>query len=527
LAGDIEAHADTLDVQFAGRGSTLDELLEKSSIAARIGEGGLTVSGPLGRFAARMRVRDGTLGAAAGQPIEMRVDGSIDGTPVVMRLRTATLADFARERRRVPIDLEARGAGAALRITGEATVPLGQGGRLTLDLSGERLDSLSALARVALPAWGPWSVRGPVAKTATGYRLEHLAMRIGESELTGSGTLDLTDARPLLDLRIRAARIQLDDLPLAPRPDAQQSQPFSVETLRDYASGAATQTERVLSAAFLRRFDADVDVAVDEVLSGADRLGHGTLRMQLIDGQLHVRLAEVSLPGGTARLSGTFDPGREGVALVMRALVERFDYGIFARRQWPDSDIEGLFSLNLELTSTARTLNAVLGSANGKLDMALWPKNLGAKQVDLWVVNLFRRLLPVIDRGAPSVFNCAVGRFDLMDGMLTEDIFVIDTSRTRVSGTGSVDFATERIDFRFSPRTKRLQLLSLETPVRVTGTLTDFNVGVFPGDLLAAVTRFFTSVIVVPLQTLFGGAIPVDGADVCADPLRLVDPAER
>jgi hypothetical protein len=70
-------------------------------------------------------------------------------------------------------------------------------------------------------------------------------------------------------------------------------------------------------------------------------------------------------------------------------------------------------------------------------------------------------------------------------------------------------------------------LLSLETPVRVTGTLTDFNVGVFPGDLLAAVTRFFTSVIVVPLQTLFGGAIPVDGADVCADPLRLVDPAGR
>jgi uncharacterized protein involved in outer membrane biogenesis len=207
--------------------------------------------------------------------------------------------------------------------------------------------------------------------------------------------------------------------------------------------------------------------------------------------------------------------------------VSRFDYGILARRRWPDSDVEGLFSLNLELTSTARSLNAVLASANGQIDIAVWPKNMGARQVDLWVVNLFRRLLPVIDRGTPSVFNCAVGRFDITGGVLTEDIFVFDTSRTRVNGTGSVDFATEKIDFRFSPRTKRLQLLSLETPVRVTGTLTDFNIGVLPGDVLAAITRFFGSVIVVPLQTLFRGPIPTDGADVCTDPLRLIDTGAR
>ena len=39
-------------------------------------------------------------------------------------------------------------------------------------MSGERLDTLSELARVELPAWGPWSLRGPIRMTPTGYELQ-------------------------------------------------------------------------------------------------------------------------------------------------------------------------------------------------------------------------------------------------------------------------------------------------------------------------------------------------------------------
>ena len=527
VAEDVDAHADSLQVELAGRGGQVVDLLEHSSFEARVVGGDLAILGPANKVVTKIRVKEAVVSAGPGQPIAAHLDGAVDGLPLEMQVTSGTLASFASDASRVPLAVDARAAGATLKLVGEADLPLGRGGRFMLDMAGERLDTLSTLARVELPPWGPWSLSGPIAMTATGYEIRRLALRVGESRLYGYGTLDVAGSRPRLNLRVKAPQIQLDDLPLQPKPEAAVSAPFTTEVLRGYASGVATQTERVLSAAFLRRFDADVDVVVDEVLSGTDRLGDGTLRVQLLDGQLHVSLAEVSLPGGTARLSGTYDPVREGVALVVRAHVERFDYGILARRRWPDTDAEGLFSLDLELTSTARSLNAVLASANGRVDVAVWPKDLGARQVDLWVVNLFRRLLPVIDRGAPSVFNCAVGRFDIAGGTLTEDIFVIDTSRTRVSGTGNLDFATERIDFRFSPRTKRLQLLSLETPVRVTGTFDDFSVGVFPGDVLAAITRFFGSVIVVPLQTLFGGAIPIDGQDVCADSRRLVDPAGR
>lgn len=521
-AEDLEARADALQVELAGRGARLGELVQRSSFEARVKGGSLVLRGPGGTAAARVALREGVVGAAPGQPIAARLDGTLDDTPVELRVASGTLADFARDATRVPFSAEARAAGATLKLEGEAALPLGRGGSLTLDLRGERLDSLSALARVELPPWGPWSLRGPIAMTAAGYEVRRLALRVGESRLNGRGTLDVTGARPRLDLRVTAPRIQLDDFPLPREPDAPAARQSLPEALRAQASGTATQTQRILGAGFLRRFDAYVDVEVRQVLSGRDRLADGTLRVQLIDGRAYLGPAEINLPGGTAKLALAYDANDGAVSLSAGAYVERFEYGILARRRRPDSELAGLFSMNLELTSKASSLNAIMASADGRIDLAVWPKNYGAGQIDLWVVNLFRELLPILDRGQASIVNCAVGRFDLAGGKLTRDALVIDTSRMRVLGSGGIDFATEAIDFRFQPRAKGLQLFSLETPVRVTGTLTDFSISVTPGDVLATIARFFGSVIVVPLETLFRGPLPRDGADVCTDPLRAV-----
>lgn len=523
----LEARADALQVELAGRGARLRDLVERSSFEARVKGGSLTLRGPERTVAARVALREGVVGATPGQPVTARLDGALDETPVEIRIASGTLADFARDATRVPFSAEAHAAGATLKLEGEAALPLGRGANLTLDLRGERLDSLSALARVELPPWGPWSLRGPIAMTPTGYEVRRLALRVGESRLSGRGTLDVTGARPRLDLRVTAPHIQLDDFPLPRRADPGRAPQRIQDALRAQASGAATQTQRVLSAGFLRRFDAYVDVEVRQVLSGRDRLADGTLRVQLVDGQLYLGPAEVNLPGGTAKLSLAYDPTKGGVELAAGAYIERFDYGILARRRRSDSDVTGLFSLNLELTGKAPSLNAIMGSADGRIDLAVWPKNLGAGQIDLWVVNLFRELLPVLDRGQVSVVNCVVGRFDLAGGKLTRDALVIDTSRMRVLGAGGVDFATEAIDFRFQPRAKDVQFFSLETPVSVTGTFTDFDIGVSPGDVLATIARFLGSVVVVPLETLFRGPLPRDGGDVCDDPLRAVGSPRR
>jgi hypothetical protein len=527
VAEDLEARADGLQVELVGRGNRVRDLLERSSFEARLAGGSLTLRGPGREAVAEIRLKEAVVAAPPGQRITARLDGALDATPVEIRVASGTLADFARDASKVPFSVDARAAGASLKLEGEAALPLGRGGQLTLDLAGERLDSLSALAHVQLPPWGPWSLRGPIAMTATGYEVRRLALRVGESRLVGRGTLDVTGVRPKLDLRVTAPHIQLDDFPRARNRAEAPAAPRTAGGVRANVGEAADQTQALLGRAFLRRYDAYIDVVARQVLSGQDRLGDGTLRVQLVEGRLYLGPAEVNLPGGTARLSIAYDPTEGGVTLAAGAYIERFDYGIIARRQNPGTDIEGLFSLDMELTSKAPSLNEIMAGANGRIDLAVWPKNQGADAIDLWVVNIFRALLPVLERGRESQVNCAVGRFDLRNGTLTHDALLIDTTQMRVLGAGGIEFATEEIDFRFRPRAKGLQFFSLETPVRVTGTLTDFNVGVAPGDVLATIARFLGSVIVVPIEWLFRGPMPRDGADVCTDPMRVFGPAKQ
>ncbi len=97
---------------------------------------------------------------------------------------------------------------------------------------------------------------------------------------------------------------------------------------------------------------------------------------------------------------------------------------------------------------------------------------------------------------------------------------MIDTTRVRVRGAGSANLRTEQLAFVFRPRAKGFPLFRLQTPLRVTGTLTDYRFGVTQLDWVESILRLAGSPILIPLERLTLGPLPRDGADVCTDPLR-------
>ena len=215
-----------------------------------------------------------------------------------------------------------------------------------------------------------------------------------------------------------------------------------------------------------------------------------------------------------------YEPTEKDVAVGAQIRVDRFDYGILARRIKPDTDINGLFSLNFELESRAATLDRVMALANGRIDFAVWPRNMRVGIFDLWAVNLFVALAPAVDPAKESKVNCAFGRFDLRNGKLSHDAILMDTSRMRVSGVGQADFEREALHLYLAPKPKSPQFFSLATPVQVTGTFTEYKIGVAPGGVADTLARQLFSIVAVPLQKLTQPEIPRDGADVCVNAMR-------
>jgi hypothetical protein len=68
-----------------------------------------------------------------------------------------------------------------------------------------------------------------------------------------------------------------------------------------------------------------------------------------------------------------------------------------------------------------------------------------------------------------------------------------------------------------------LAVFRLQTPLRVSGTLSDFRFGIEPRDLVESVLRLIASPILLPIEWLTLGPLPRDGADVCTNPLRASD----
>ncbi|MGE5159890.1 MAG: AsmA family protein [Betaproteobacteria bacterium] len=521
VAEDIDGQAQAFRLSVAGRGSSLGEWVGHSAVEARVQGGRLTVLGAAQRPVTEIRVDEARVGAKAGGPVRAWLGGRIDETPVRIEVTSGTLVDFAADASRVPFALTARAADAQLKLEGAVTLPLGSGGQLSFEMQGERLDALSDLAQVELPPWGPWSLSGPVLRmTPSGYELQGLDVRVGRSRLTGSGKLDLGGPRPYLDVQVAAPSIQLDDFPLPQQLVDPSAPPAGGRGLRATASRTAGRTHTLLSAAFLRRLDATVDVKAKEVLSGSDRLADGTLRLQLAEGRLHLDPALVNLPGGAVRLAASYDLKGTDIEFAATASIERFEYGIIARRLGRGDDIRGLFSLNAKLAGTAPSLNTIMRHASGRVDIAVWPTELRSGVFNLWSANLVLQLLPLVDTRARPEINCIVGRFDLERGDLNDDVILVDTTAVRIRGVGHANLATEELEFVFRPRAKGFALFRLQTPLRVTGTLDDQRFGFERSDVPESVLRLIASPILLPIERLTLGPLPRDGADVCTDPLR-------
>lgn len=526
LAQNIDATVGAVQIALIARSTLLGDMLAKSELIGNIDKGRLVIRDANTKAEARIQLDSGELTAKPGQPVRLALKGSLDDVPITMGLESAKAADLVRPDSRIPFTFTAEAADTRVKLTGAISKPVGEGDiELALALDGKRFDSLNRLTRTSLPPWGPYSLGGRFRMSKQGYEVADLAVRVGASRLQGRGALVTAGAKPKLTIDLASPSIQLDDFKLdgwsaaEKKPEKKDEPEKSAEEVKADAEKATNEAQKMLSPEVMRRQNAYLTVRVDEVLSGKDKMGSGRLDAKLENGRADIGPMEVNVPGGSARLWLGYEPTETEVKVDTKVRIERFDYGILARRFQPDADYKGLLTLRMDVNSRAKYLSDILEKGNGSLEFAVWPENMPSGLADLWAVNVLSALLPAVDPDKASKINCAVASFDLKDGLLTHKTIVMDTSRMRVTGSGGVDFRNETLQFRMAPQGKKPEFLSVAIPVEVKGSFKGFDVGVSAGDVIGTVGRFATSIFWVPIQRLIGKPLPKDGADVCGNAL--------
>jgi len=521
LVEGMDAKTREAGVDLVLRGKTLNELVRESRMTFAITDGQWTI-GDL-NTQARLNINNlaGDILVEGGTAITMNLSGDIEQTPVKFVIVGATLEEYFSAPEELPFSIDVALLESRFTFNTKLALPISQHDlNFALNIEGKRLDKFNQLLDLDLPPLGPFILDARLNVSGEGYDLSTLDVTVGKSQLEGRIRLNTTLDKAKLDIELLSKLIRVDDFYFGESDKATAGGETAAGVTVEQASESSEQDDgdegrELISYEVLNKLDAVINVEARRVTSGDDELGAGSLSVTLKDGRLAVEPLRIDTPGGGIQMGFSLHPRAQDIVMTVDADVDHFDYGVMARMVDPETDMNGVMSLDIEFDSTAPDREAILANATGHFDFALFPGNYSAEVFDLWAVNLLNAVASEVDKGEQSAVNCVVVRLGLDSGRMQERVIFMDTTRMSVAGKVDVDFNSREISILAAPKAKKAEFFSLATPVKVQGSFDDFGLGVNPLSLTRSVISFVTSPVHVPIRRVFRKKVPADGKAAC------------
>ncbi|PSV08777.1 AsmA family protein [Photobacterium leiognathi] len=517
VTNDLGMTLDSAKLSLSLSGRTVLELMEQAKVEAQLNGGKLRVADTYTGKAFDVALRQGKFITGPDTATHLTISGKAADKPVNIVIDSVSLKQANDGRKSVPVTLTANVGDIALNAESDVSLPINpQKLNLTFKATTPNLDRFNAFTGLELPPYGPVTVAASLSTDKVGYHLRNMLVQVGSSKLQGKGDFlppMKGQDRPTVSLDLRAPFIQIDDFKVKnwqawlPKDSKEKTAPAKTTT--------ADKPVPVLSPEGLNKLNANFKLNVGEVRSGKDWLGAGKLDWTLHNGLLSLNPLHIKLPGGNVDIKGSVKAQKELFDIHLEGLVKNFDYGIIARRIDPKTDMHGKISFKFDLNSLANTPDSLMNNANGFIGFAAWPKAFQANLIDLWAVSLADAVLPKFMNKDNSVLNCVAGGFNVKNGNMTQRDLLLDTSRIQVHGAFDASYKNRDFSLYLSPKSKRAQIFSLQTPVEVNGSFKKFHFGVPLSAILETSVRFTTSPVVAPLQWLFEKPIAANGSAEC------------
>lgn len=457
------------------------------------------------------------------KPLMLDLQGTINESfPYTVGISIASLEEFINNNSSW-MKITAEIAGTAFSFNGNINLAEAHKSvEVDTEISGDNLSSLNDLLLLDLPPLTSYKVATNLLVKQGYFEMKDLKIETGSSKLNGTALVTKNDQEIFAEIDLNSPQIQLDDFIFDEWAISNESSKEGAEHEKSTQNTETTkpsitqdsQQRKLADPDFLNNFDGTISINANQVLSGKDRLGNGSLKISLQKGRIAIAPLHLELPGGSINMSASLTPGIEESEATFKAKVENFDIGILARRKKPDTDMSGLVNLDVDLQAKASSFSNMLANGNGYFDFSGQLQNINAGLIDLWAINLVTAIVSQTEKNQSQI-NCAVARWTAKDGILTPDVFFIDTSKIRICGKGEINFKTGKLKLTIAPTPKKPEFFALSTPLDVRGSFSDIKLGVRKSALFGTVFVFATSPIHVPIRRATNADIPPDGSDAC------------
>jgi uncharacterized protein involved in outer membrane biogenesis len=381
---------------------------------------------------------------------------------------------------------------------------------LKLNMAGEDLSALYPIVGIVIFPSPPYQISGRLLHQKTEWSMEGFSGHVGKSDLGGAILFDTGGKRPMLRGDLVSKVLDLNDLKgfigarRAPQPQdtpaEKQEKKASIEAQRD-----RLLPDQKFSVERLRAMDADVKFTGESIRNKDMPVEHLVSHLKIDDGLMTLDPANFAVAGGNIVSTLTINARKDVPAAEARIDFKRLQLPKLFPKIELTQNAMGVIGGTTSLKGRGESVGALLASADGKLGLVMSGGEISKMllaALDLDAAKLIK-LLFTGDKNVPV--RCAVIDYDVKEGIMDSDAFVIDTKDTSILGEGQISLVDESIAMKLSPHPKEASFPSLRTPVHIAGTFKSPTV--YPDKMLAI--RIGAAVVLGVLATPLAALIPL------------------
>jgi AsmA family protein len=424
---------------------------------------------------------------AASYRIGWTLDGSLAGERVSGSGRAGSLLSLTERRTAYPVEAEVRVGKTTLKAKGTLTDPRKLAALdLQLKIAGVSLSQLYPVFGVVLPQTGAYVTEGhltgsPNALGGT-WRYEKFSGRIGASDIAGSLRYAARQPRPMLEGTVESNYLNFSDL--APLIGADSKTSKAERGDRTVQPADKVLPIEVFNNKHWNSIDTDVQFTghrlVRNKLLPIDNL---VTRVRLRDGVLSLAPLKFGIAGGNLvsnlTLNGNNKPIKAELRLSARHMQLKRLFPTLLSMQSSLGEING----DAALSARGNSVASLLGASSGEIKAVINQGTVSKLLLEEMGLNISSVVATQLFGDKQVRLNCAISDFNVENGVMHARAFVVDTDNATIHVNGNVNLAKEALDLAIHPESKGLRLISLRSPLYVTGPFKQPKVNVDKGIL--------------------------------------------
>ncbi len=435
----------------------------------------------------------GTINAAeqqglANKGFQITGSGTLNRQPFNLAVTGGPLLNIDR-RKPYPFDVDLRAGDTYVSARGAVPKPFDLSQfYMNISARGPDLSELYAITGIALPNTPPYALHGRVSRDAQVWRVAGLGGRVGDSDLAGDASVTLGGDRPLLKADLTTRSLDFDDLGaiFGGAPSTKPGETASADqkvVARDMARKQTLMPDATLNTDRFRSIDADVSFKALSIRDAPIHLKAASAKVSLTAGLLRAEPLALDLPQG--RVSGYVQldarKAHPVTDLDLRLANGRLEQLVPVTFQG-STPYAGSLVGRARLTATGDSVHKAFANANGEVMLVAPGGEIRESIAQLMGVNVIKGLGLLFNKDTQTVpIRCGVARFEAKNGVLNASNIVFDTGPTLVTGHGTIDMDTERLNFALEGHPKKFQIVRVDLPITVGGTLLAPKIGVQTG----------------------------------------------